>query len=100
MPNNRIILDNDLSDLSVADVLERLEAGKCGHHAVMDYLAIDSYDELVSIMHYNGRIMPGHRPMIVTPETLELIELACRPLPPETPSKAPMSSATQPARGL
>jgi hypothetical protein len=80
MPRTNVILDNDLSDLSVADVLERLEAGKCGHSAVMRYLGIDSYNELVETMHFNGRMMPGHRDMIVTPETLDLIRQFSRPL--------------------
>jgi hypothetical protein len=80
MPRTNVILDNDLSDLSVADVLERLEAGKCGHSAVMRYLGIDSYHELVETMHFNGRLMPGHRDMIVTPETLDLIRQFSRPL--------------------
>jgi hypothetical protein len=80
MPRTNVILDNDLSDLSVADVLERLEAGKCGHSAVMRYLGIDSYHELVETMHLNGRLMPGHRDMIVTPATLDLIRQFSRPL--------------------
>jgi hypothetical protein len=66
------VIDNDLSGLSLADVLERLEAGKCGHSAVMEWLRIDNYHELVETMHFNGRTMPGHRPMILTPETLTL----------------------------
>lgn len=76
---NRI--DNDLSGLTLADVLERLEAGKCGHSAVMEWLRIDSYHELVATMHFNGRTMPGHRSMIITPETRELF----RQLPRRTP---------------
>jgi hypothetical protein len=73
MAASPVVIDNDLSGLSLADVLERLEAGKCGHRAVMEWLRIDSYHELVSIMHFNGRTMPGHRPMIVTDETMALI---------------------------
>ena len=77
---NRI--NNDLGGLSLADVLERLEAGKCGHSAVMDWLRIDSYHELVAIMHFNGRTMPGHREMIITPETTALFrQLSRRNLP-------------------
>jgi hypothetical protein len=80
MPRTNVKINNDLSDMSVADVLERLEAGKCGHSAVMRYLGIDSYHELVETMHFNGRLMPGHRDMIVTPETIELIRQFSRPL--------------------
>src|SRR6266581_4095243 len=67
MPPNRP--NNDLSGCSLADVLERLEAGKVGHTAVMEWLEIDSYNDLVEIMHFNVRIMPGHRDMVVTTET-------------------------------
>jgi hypothetical protein len=67
-------INNDLSGLALADVLERLEAGKCGHTAVMEWLRIDSYHELVETMHFNGRTMPGHRRMIVTSETLALFK--------------------------
>jgi hypothetical protein len=73
MPTDRNMIDNDLSDCSLADALERLEAGKCGHAAVMTYIGTDSYDELVATMHFNGRTMPGHSKMIVTAETMELI---------------------------
>jgi hypothetical protein len=65
--------DDDLSECALADVLERLEAGKIGHKAAMDWLDVESYRELVEIMHLNGRQMWGHREMIVTPETLALI---------------------------
>ena len=73
MPIDHIIIDNDLSDCSLADALERLEAGKCGHSAVMDYIGTDSYHELVATMHFNGRYMPGHRKMTITSETMELL---------------------------
>ena len=72
--------DDDLAGLSLADVLEKLEAGKIGHAAAMDWLDITSYHELVEIAHLNGRQMPGHREMLVTPETLELIRQITRPL--------------------
>ncbi len=77
--------DNDLSGCSLDDVLARLEAGKVGHSAVMEWLDIDSYNELVEIMHFNGRIMPGHRDMIVTPETQALIRQVSRPIPAPEP---------------
>lgn len=72
MPASPNRIDNDLSGLALAEVLERLEAGKCGHTAVMEWLGIDSYHELVATMHFNGRMMPGHRKMIITPETRAL----------------------------
>lgn len=75
------MVDDDLKGLSLADVLELLEAGRIGHRAAMDWLRIDSYSELVEIMHFNGRTMPGHRPMIVTDETRALLHRICRPLP-------------------
>jgi hypothetical protein len=65
--------DEPLTDLSFADVLEKLEAGKIGHTAAMDWVDAKSYADLVRIMHFNGRQMPGHRDMIVTPETSELL---------------------------
>ena len=61
--------DDALDGLSFADVLEKLEAGKIGHTAAMDWLGAATFDDLVRIMHFNGRQMPGHRPMIVTAET-------------------------------
>jgi hypothetical protein len=73
MPRDRNIIDNDLSDCSLADALERLESGKCGHTAVMEYIGTDSYHELVATMHFNGRTMPGHRKMVLTAETMELL---------------------------
>ena len=73
--------NDDLDGLSFADVLERLEAGKIGHTAAMDWIGVKTYDELVRVMHFNGRMMPGHRPMIVTKETFELLRSISRPLP-------------------
>ncbi len=32
-------------------------------------------------MHVNGRLMPGHQPMHVSPETRELIRAITRPVP-------------------
>lgn len=78
MPASPVIIDNDLSDCSLAEVLERLEAGRCGHSAVMAYIGTDSYYELVDTMHFNGRTMPGHRKMIITPETMALLRQLTR----------------------
>jgi hypothetical protein len=64
---------------SLADVLEKLEKGKIGHRAAMDWLNVKTYDALVEIMHTNGRLMPGHQPMRVAPETRELMRRIFRP---------------------
>ncbi len=46
----------------------------------MEYIGTDSYHELVATMHFNGRTMPGHRKMTITPETMALFsQLAKRP---------------------
>jgi|HubBroStandDraft_1064217.scaffolds.fasta_scaffold784901_2 hypothetical protein len=57
----------------LADVLEKLEKGRIGHRTAMAWLNVKSYDELVEIMHTNGRLMPGHQPMWVSPETRALV---------------------------
>jgi hypothetical protein len=62
-----------LKGCSVADVLERLEKGKIGHRAAMEWFNLSSYADLVEIMHVNGRLMPGHQPMKVSPETRALV---------------------------
>jgi hypothetical protein len=100
MLRNSISLDNDLSGLSVADVVERLEAGRCGCAAVMDYLGIDSLNELVATMHFNGRLMPGHRPMTVTAETLELIGQVCRRAPADLPRRKVLAAGVKAAPPL
>jgi len=66
---------------SLADVLEKLEKGKIGHRAAMEWLNVKSLGELVEIMHTNGRLMPGHQPMRVTPETRELVRRIFRSAP-------------------
>ena len=70
---------NDLKGCSLAEILERLEKGKIGHSAAMEWLNVHSYNELVEIMHGNGRLMPGHQPMRVSPETRALIRSIFRP---------------------
>ena len=70
--------DDDLKGLGVADVLDLLEAGRIGHQRGLDYFGYTSYDELVSTMHANGRTMPGHQPMRIAPQTLELIRSITR----------------------
>ena len=72
-------MNQDLSGCSLADVLERLEKGRIGHAAAMAWLDIDSLNDLVEIMHVNGRLMPGHQPMRVSPETRALVRSIMRP---------------------
>ena len=69
----------DLKGCSLADVLERLEKGKIGHGTAMRWLNIESLDELVETMHVNGRLMPGHQPMRVSPATSALVRAITRP---------------------
>ena len=70
---------DDLAGLAVADVLDLLEAGKLGHRLAMEYFGFERYADLVETMHANARTMPGHRPMHIAPETLELIRQITRP---------------------
>lgn len=63
----------DLEGHSLADVLTKLEKGKIGHSLAMQWLGIDSIDDLVETMHVNGRLMPGHQPMRVSLETREIL---------------------------
>ncbi len=80
--------NDDLEGCSLADVLERLESGRIGHRAAMDWLGIESYPKLVEIMHLNGRRMPGHREMEVTPQTRELLLSIIKRRPKKAPGKA------------
>lgn len=64
---------DDLAGLSVADVLDLLEQHKIGHRLALEYFGYDRYEDLVATMHANGRTMPGHQPMRIAPETLELM---------------------------
>jgi hypothetical protein len=73
-------MNEDLKGLSLADVLAKLEKGKIGHSAAMAWLNVDSYNDLVEIMHANGRLMPGHQPMRVSAETRALVRSIFRPL--------------------
>jgi hypothetical protein len=63
----------------VLTVLDKLEKGKIGHRAAMQWLNVASYDALVEIMHVNGRLMPGNQPMRVDPETRALVRRVFRP---------------------
>ena len=73
-------MNESLEGCTLADVLEKLEKGKIGHRAAMEWLNIESQNELVEIMHANGRLMPGHQPMRVAPETRALVHAISRPI--------------------
>jgi hypothetical protein len=72
-------MNDDLRGCSLADVLEKLEKGKIGHRAAMEWLNVESLDDLVETMHVNGRLMPGHQPMRVSAETRALVRSITRP---------------------
>jgi hypothetical protein len=65
---------------TLEDMLERLEKGKIGHAAAMEWLHIDSLNRLCDIMYANGRVMPGHQRMEVAPETRALLRAITKPL--------------------
>jgi hypothetical protein len=69
----------DLRGCSLADALDRLERGKIGHGDAMRWLNIESVDELVEIMHVNGRLMTRRQPMRVSPETVALVRAITQP---------------------
>lgn len=73
-------MNEDLKGSSLADVLEKLEKGRIGHRAAMEWLHVESYDGLVEVMHANNRQMPGHQPMRVAPETCALLRRIFRPV--------------------
>jgi hypothetical protein len=72
-------MKRDYEPKTVAQLLELLERGRVGHRFAMDWFGIDSYPRLVRIMHLNGRRMPGHKPMRIRPETMELLRKVMRP---------------------
>ena len=73
-------MNEELKGCSLADVLEKLEKGEIGHCAAMVWLNVNSYNDLVETMHVNGRLMPGHQPMRVAPETRALLGRIFRPV--------------------
>lgn len=75
-------MKDELKGCSLAEVLERLEKGNIGHRTAMEWLNVSSYADLVEIMHVNGRLMPGHQPMRVSPETRALVRSIFRAAPP------------------
>ena len=64
---------DELKGCPLANVLEKLEKGRIGHRTAMAWLNVKSYDERVEIMHTNGRLMPGHQSMRISPETQALV---------------------------
>ncbi len=84
--------NEDLEGLSLADVLARLEAGKIGHAAAMEWTGSKTYNDLVELMHLNGRRMPGHRDMVVTAQTRALLMSIIRPR-----AGAPAKAARKPS---
>ncbi len=70
--------------MTLAEMLDKLERGRIGHAEAMRWLGVDSYNELVEIVHFNGRQMPGHRPTPVPPETRTLLRQITR-RPPRAP---------------
>jgi hypothetical protein len=48
--------------------------------------AVERQDELVEIMHVNGRLMPGYQPMRVAPETRALARAITRSATPKEQS--------------
>jgi hypothetical protein len=73
-------MNEGLKGCTLADVLEKLEKGKIGHRAAMEWLNVESVNELVEIMHVNGRLIPGHQPMRVAPETRALVRAISKPI--------------------
>jgi hypothetical protein len=74
----------------------------------MEWRTITSLNDLVEIMHVNGRLMPGPQPMPVSPETRALVRSIFRPLPasvppdahpPNGPPKVPSASGAKPDAG-
>ena len=59
----------ELKGCSLTEVLEKLEKGRIGHRAAMEWLNVRSYNALVEIVHANSRLMPEHQPMRVATET-------------------------------
>ena len=72
-PTHKRLDKFDLQGLSVAEVLDLLEQHKIGHRLALEYFGYERYHDLVETMLANGRIMPGHQPMRIAPETLALL---------------------------
>jgi hypothetical protein len=48
--------------MTLAEMLDQLERARIGHAEATRWLGVDSYTDLVRIVHANGRQMPGHQP--------------------------------------
>ena len=73
-------MNEELTGCSLADVLEKLEKGKIGHRAAMEWLNVKSYDNLSwRSLHVDDRLMPGHQPMRVAAETRALLRRIFHP---------------------
>jgi hypothetical protein len=73
--------------LTVAELLDRIERGKIGTQAAMDWLGIESYVELVDIVHFNRRKMWAHRATKPPAATVALLKsLPLRAKQPQEPS--------------
>jgi hypothetical protein len=66
--------------MTLAEMLDKLERGRIGLAEAMRWLGVDSYNELVEIVHYHGRRMPAHRPMPIAPEMRALLRQITHPL--------------------
>ena len=78
--------------MTLAEMLDKLEAGRIGHAEAMQWLDVDSYTELVEIVHANGRQMPGHRPFPLSPETRALLRQVTHPVAPKVRSSRAVPS--------
>jgi hypothetical protein len=74
-------MDKEASPVTLADMLAKLERGRIGHAEAMQWLGIESLNELVAIVHANGRQMPGHRAVKLPAETLAVLRQVVRKLP-------------------
>jgi hypothetical protein len=74
-------MDEEADAMTLAEMLDKLERGRIGHAAAMKWLGVESINELVAIVHANGRQMPGHRAMPLSPETRDLLRQVTRKVP-------------------
>ncbi len=65
--------------MTLAEMLDNLERGRIGHREAMQWLGVDGYNELVDIVHLNGRQMPGHRATPISAETRGVLRLVTKP---------------------
>jgi len=65
--------------MTLAEMMDKLERGRIGHRGAMEWLGVESYNELVEVMYLNGRQMPGHRAHPVSEETMRVLRLVTKP---------------------